>query len=141
MKRATPGENERGKRMHFKVALTGNVFVVDLDGNPVADDEHVIEAHLDQVMDELLDLDAQDPSIDLDRAASNEVAFSVLVEAVNPLDAVNEASGLLRTAIHAASGATPDWPGPSDKEWAVTLVSVSTELIPVSDDEELVGAH
>ncbi|MHB8220286.1 MAG: hypothetical protein ACYDHU_08185 [Acidimicrobiales bacterium] len=120
--------------MHFTVALVGHIRVTDHDGNVIDDSDVLIEQHLDEVMEELLHLDAQDPSIILDMSSDNEVTFSVLVEASNPLQAVERASGQLRSAIHAAHGSTPDWPGRSDKAWAVTLVSVRSELV---TDEEL----
>ncbi|MGH9108466.1 MAG: hypothetical protein ACRDY3_03200 [Acidimicrobiales bacterium] len=125
--------------MHFMVALVGHIQVTDGDGSEVDECASIIEAHLDEVMDELSKLDAQDPSIDLDMAAENEAAFSVLVEAPNPLDAVNHASSQLRAAIHAAQGSTPDWPGPADKAWAMTLVSVRSEPVR-TDVDQLVPA-
>lgn len=129
--------------MHFMVALVGRVQVIDRAGNTVHDCAEIIEQHLDQVMDELQHLDAQDPSIDLDLASDNEVAFSVLVEATNPLAAVDQASSVLRSAIHAAQGSTPDWPGASDKAWSVTLVSVRSEAVQdaeTTDDPVLISA-
>jgi hypothetical protein len=81
-------------------------------------------------MDELLKLDADDAMVDLDLENDNSVRFSVSFEAVNPIVAIQEASGMIRTAIHAAGGATPDWPNEHDEAWAVRLVRAeSTELV------------
>jgi hypothetical protein len=102
--------------------------------NPAA----VIEAHLDEVMDELLHLEAGDPSIDMDLSRS-EVQFAVLVQAANPLDATNEASGLIRSAIHKANGSTPDWPEPHDDVWSVQLLSLRADPVP-DDPPVLVSA-
>ena len=102
----------------------------------MTDDETAmaIEHHLDNVMEELLKLDALDPTIGL---GDDLVDFSVMTEAINPVDAVNKASGTLRTAIHAAGGGTPDWPKVSDEVWGVWLVSVRTDAVlsPADDCE------
>jgi hypothetical protein len=108
------------------------------NGEVPSDTDELIERHLDEVMDELVRLDAGDPSIDLDLTQS-EARLAVLVEAVNPLEATDTASGLIRSAIHAANGSTPDWPGPHDKAWSVQLLSLSTEPVPIKVSEELVS--
>lgn len=116
--------------MNFLVALDCLITVNDADE---AEADSIIEAHLDEVMEELGRLSAGDPSIDLDLTCG-QVAFSVLVHAPNPLEAVDQASGLVRSAIHAAGGATPNWPDRMDKAWAVQLVAIRSE--PVSDARE-----
>lgn len=118
--------------MKFVVELDGRITVSDGDGNVVVDANKIIEEHLDQVMEELIHLGAMDPSIDVDLTvdeAGGAVAFSVMVEAGNPIGAASQASGLLRTAIHAAGGATPDWPGPHEEVWACRLIGMRSELV------------
>ncbi|HUC15887.1 MAG TPA: hypothetical protein VMS00_15660 [Acidimicrobiales bacterium] len=103
-------------------------------------EDEIIESHLDQVMEQLIELHATDPSINL---VCNQATLGVLIEVGNPIDATLLASGYLRTAIHAANGSTPDWPDPQNKAWSVKVLSLSAE--PVAETEEaevgeLVGA-
>jgi hypothetical protein len=65
--------------------------------------------HLDQVMEELVTLEAIDPAIDA-TLGRGFVQITVEVEAPSPEAGAKEGLDLLRTAIHAAGGATPDWP-------------------------------
>lgn len=118
------------------VSLVGLVRVTGPGDEPIANADELIESHLDEVLDELLRLEAIDPSVDLD-LTEHEVTLSVLVEKPNPIDATNAASVLIRTAIHAANGSTPDWPGALDKAWSVQLLSLSTDPVPV---QKAVGA-
>lgn len=141
MERTMPMEpHEQVPSVRFVVSLVGRITVSDETGADVTDGrDELIEEHLDQVMDELYNLGAADPSIDL---SDDIVEFAVLVEAANPLGAVSIASGLLRTAIHAAKGATPDWPtSPDHGAWAVSLVSVRSDPVEHADgDRELAPA-
>jgi len=116
----------------YLVSLVGLVSATGPKGEALGSEAELIERHLDQVMDELLVLGATDPSIDL---AENEVTMTVLVAALNPLEATVTASGTIRSAIHAAKGSTPDWPGPDDKAWSVQLLSLSTAPVPVKSDQ------
>lgn len=114
--------------LRFVVSLVGRISAVDGGGTFTTEGgAKVIEAHLDQVMEELDNIGALDPSIEL---TGDAVEFTIMVAALNPLGAVSQASGLLRTAIHAAGGATPDWPrADDDGVWAVELVSVRSDLV------------
>ena len=88
-----------------------------------------MDRHLDDVMDQLIELDALDPSISL---SDDLVEFSVVVFGSNPLVATETAGSVLRTAIHAANGGTPDWPTSSDHEaWSVSLVGLNAESVGV----------
>lgn len=59
-------------------------------------------------MEELLELGTEDAAIG---AAGREgtVEISGTVEAESPDEAITKGAGLIRTAIHAAGGHTPDW--------------------------------
>ncbi|MGH9017255.1 MAG: hypothetical protein ACRDY1_05860 [Acidimicrobiales bacterium] len=123
--------------MNFVVMLLGEVRVQDGAGEVPANVDELVESHLDDVMDELDNLGTVDPSIELDLTKTHpQVTFQVLVTAANPLGAASQASGLLRTAIHAANGATPDWPGPQDERWYVRLLSMRSELLESTDTED-----
>jgi hypothetical protein len=61
---------------------------------------------LDRVMEELVRLQATDPSIG-GTLPDGEIGFSLGVEAETLEKAILSAFGTLRTAIHAAEGATP----------------------------------
>jgi len=112
-------------QLQFVVSLSGRIIVPGVE-EKVA--RGLIEAHLDGVMDELLNLGAQDPDIELDLSTAS-VAFAVIVTAANPLGAASQASGLLRSAIHTAGGGTPDWPTPPHDAWAIQLLKVSSEVV------------
>lgn len=118
--------------MLVTVKLEGKITVNDDDGG---DRDAIVEAHLDLVMNELETLNATDPSIDLDLNDCS-VVLSITVETGNPVDAVATASGLLRTAIHAAGGGTPDWPDLSSEEWGISLTGVQSSLVNSQDLDE-----
>lgn len=104
-------------------------FGVCLEGAIRAKSDEDVESHLDEVMAELQKLDAGDPSIDVD-LDQRRVVLAVAVDAPNPLAAIDRASSFIRSAIHAAGGATPDWPSAEDGVWAIRLIGVrSGELI------------
>lgn len=88
--------------------------------------------HLDRVMDELLKLKADDPSINA-TLASGVVEMSVTVDAGSFPEGARRGMDVIRTAIHAAGGATPDWPTElSPKQWGVILEETSirkTDLV------------
>lgn len=69
----------------------------------------VLERHLEDVADHLADLNG---IVDADLGADlgeRRVDFSMTVEASSELEAVSLAYAAVRTAIHAANGATPGW--------------------------------
>ena len=113
--------------MRFVVRLCGRIVVRNEDGTVMTDPADTIERHLDDVMDQLIELGAQDPSIEL---SEDLVEFSVLVNANDPLLAIPAAGGVLRTAIHAAHGGTPDWPDAANHlAWSVSLVSAAADPV------------
>jgi hypothetical protein len=63
----------------------------------------------DRVMEELLKLEVEDPSVG-GSLTSGEVQISLTIEASSKKEAISKTNGLIRTAIHAAGGATPGWP-------------------------------
>ncbi len=127
--------------MEFVVALGCRIEATEDGGSSAVNASSVIESHLDDVMDQLMELEAGDPSIELN---GNRVEFSILLEAKNPLEGVQTASTVLRTAIHAAGGGTPDWPEPTNHHvWSVWLLSLeATEVgsrLEDANDENLVS--
>lgn len=103
------------------------MFLVTLRGYVRGDDAVVVEG-LDKVMDELEHLRAVDPVIDLN-LEKHEVGFEVVVQAENAVTAVNYASGLLRSAVHAVGGATPNWPGLEADIWSIQLIGITSEQV------------
>lgn len=101
----------------FSVALRG---VIVASSGEQAD----VERRLDDVMEELLHLQSADPSIEA-TLEDGSVRISVTVTAADPLQAANEASGLIRAAVHAAGGGTPDWPDAGHRAWSMRLLGVS----------------
>jgi hypothetical protein len=89
--------------MRYEVSIG---FHVHTDGDG-------LDVHLDQVMDELELLDVTDPDFS-GSLARGEVEITVIVEAEGAVEATALASAAIRSAIHAAQGATPDWPAFSD---------------------------
>lgn len=65
-------------------------------------------AHLDQVMAELVRLEAEDASIGVD-TSRQYVEVEVSTEADSARQAFEYLISLIRTAVHAAGGTTPDW--------------------------------
>jgi hypothetical protein len=63
----------------------------------------------DRVMEELLKLGVEDPSIG-GSLASGDIQISMTLEAPSKKQATSKAMALIRTAIHASGGATPGWP-------------------------------
>lgn len=76
------------------------------------DSDRLLE-QCDRIMNELLDLEAAheiaDPSIG-GAMARGQVEISVMVQADSYVEAVQKAMTVIRSAIHAAGGGTPDWP-------------------------------
>lgn len=119
--------------MQFIVKYDGTINVTT-DGGAALDADAVkaaVDSHLDDVMEELLVLGAEDPSISVDFGTCH-VELEVLVEAKNPVGATALASGLLRTAIHAAGGHTPDWPNELASAWSVSLLDIHATAVPAA---------
>lgn len=113
--------------MKFEASLTCRFSLPDEQ----ADTSSLMDSHLDAVMEQLIHLGAEDPRIDLD-IGNASVEFHVTIATTEPIGALSQASGLLRTAIHAAGGVTENWPRPPHPAWALELVSVRSD--PLSDD-------
>ena len=71
-----------GSDMRFLVRLSGRIVVRGDDGMVLVDARDEMDRHLDDVMDQLIELDALDPSISL---SDDSVEFSVVVFGSNPL--------------------------------------------------------
>lgn len=67
-----------------------------------------VDSILDRIMNELVKLDAVDPDMG-GTLSTGETWITVLVEAEDQWGALDSGSGILRTALHAAGGRTPDW--------------------------------
>lgn len=94
-----------------------------------------LEAVADDVMTALLDLEQVDPllgnsAIALD-LSKKEIEISVSSECASIDDGVRHAMAAIRTAIHAAGGATPEWPDAEASE-TVRQWSVQHEELVVS---------
>ena len=129
--------NVTGSTLSFRVVMEGTVFPADSEFKPVdvSDDVRVkvIEQQLDRVMEHLLDDERTgDPAIDA-CLAEGVVVISLAVAAENPVDATNLASMILRAAIHAAGGATPDWPPLRSAEWGMILKGLNVRESALAD--------
>lgn len=105
--------------MRFGVTVKGTVI-----GTSGSDQ---VKEHLDTVMEELLKIDAENPSVKA-TFSTGAVEISVVVVTATQSgpelvpEALRMGLDVIRTALLAAGGATPDWPTellPS--EWGVTL--------------------
>ncbi|MGY6501656.1 MAG: hypothetical protein ACXIVQ_12310 [Acidimicrobiales bacterium] len=118
----------------FIVKYDGMVEVTGAD-DVVAD----LDAHLDDVMDELVNAEESNDDIsDADMSATlstGEVSFSLVVTAADFDEAGPKGLAVIRTAIHAAGGHTHGW-----EHHAVAWVEKrnTTELI--DDNGDLVDA-
>lgn len=85
----------------MRVTVTFEGYIT---GGPAED----LAEHLDAVMEELVDLGVDDPAVGA-RLGAGEVEISISLDA-DSLDAAQaEGNATIRTAIHAAGGATPGW--------------------------------
>ena len=80
-----------------------------------------LEQMLDRMMAELVALRAIDPSIG-GTLTDGEIEFGLAVEAETLEKALLSAFGTIRSAIHAAEGATPGWPEFRDEGVTAQLV-------------------
>jgi hypothetical protein len=85
--------------MRFNVTVQVR-FTGNLDG---------LEQALDRVMEELVKLNVTDPSIG-GTLSDGDIEISLAVEAETLEQATMSTFGTIRTAIHAAEGATAGWP-------------------------------
>lgn len=123
----------------MQTAITWSL-TVSLKENPPQGAEaarRLIEHHLDQVMEELLKLEAcnhsvHDPalSVDLSTLPHAMVEVELLVDGVGA-EAHTTGQSVLRTAIHSAGGCTPseDWDAPNKINAVYEVLHV--ELAPV----------
>jgi hypothetical protein len=114
--------------MHYVVSLEGTLTACDDQSIALPDAARIMEAHLDAVMESLMELEAQDPDIEFD-LNDCRVRFAIMVEATDHADAVRVASPVIRTSIHAAGGETAAWPEPNHPAWAVQRVRITVEAV------------
>jgi len=72
------------------------------------DRDREVESVFEATMRELVKLGVSDPSVS-GSIASGEIEISCLVTAPSLLDAINEVDPCVRSALHAATVATPTW--------------------------------
>lgn len=88
----------------------------DVERLPVKERNRLLEAHLDDVMVDLLDLpEAIDPSIGV-TFSTGAVEVLLTVKARSEKKAWEKADALIRTAVHAAGGFTGGWDIKWDEE-------------------------
>ena len=110
--------------MRYQVAYQGQAKALDDDGRPVPHDPDELDRHLEDIQDQLLELGADDATVSA-TLASGDVEISVTVEASTLDEATERGSSVIRTAIHAAGGFTPNW----SVEW----LSVHTDRVADAD--------
>lgn len=85
------------------------VDALPLDTFPVSERKRLLEAHLDDVMVELMDCaDIVDPTM-FTTFSKGDVEICVTLKARTRRDAEKKASALIRAAVHAAGGFTGGW--------------------------------
>jgi len=83
------------------------LLATELDDSPIAPDE--LEQELDQIVEEAVKLEHVLDADAIGTLANGEIEIWVTVEAEHPDHAWERGSNAIRTAIHAAGGATPNW--------------------------------
>jgi hypothetical protein len=97
-----------------------------------------IQGFFDRVMEEFLTLRVDDPGIGVD-LQRREVSIGLVAQGEGFEDAVAAGMNAIRTAIHAAGGATPGWLGP-EFSGRLTTVPVEEPEPERGDEEFLVDA-
>ncbi len=95
-----------GRAVRYQVVFQG-VATRDPQGKEAFDPDG-LERELEGVMEELLKLKVEDATVG-GTLARGEVEISVTVEANDFQRALEEGNALIRTAIHASGGLTPEW--------------------------------
>lgn len=113
----------RGVDVRYQVVFEGQATPTPEDG-PILSPEG-LEADLDRIMEELLKLEAEDATVSA-TLATGQVEIAVAVEADSFETALEKGNGLIRSAIHAAGGFTPDW--------SIDWLSVKTTKTEAPDD-------
>lgn len=84
-------------------------FTVTYQGRLISDaPDEQIEACLTRVMDGLVTLGVDDPSVGA-TLGTRQVEISLFLEAATLEEALNQGAATIRAAIHAAGGGTPEW--------------------------------
>jgi hypothetical protein len=103
-----------GRRGMMQTSITWRL-TASMDGAPDDEARAYLEQHFDQVMEELVKLDAchpevHDPSLaaDLSRFPKTVVEVEILVDGHGP-EALSTGESVLRSAIHSAGGYTQHW--------------------------------
>ena len=98
--------------MLFQVCFSVHANIEGVPDLPAAERSRLLEAHLDDVMAELLNLAEAGSVIDPDLSvtfSTGEVEFTMIVKAKSLREAEECADSIARAAVHAAGGFTADW--------------------------------
>lgn len=97
--------------MKLEITYTGTLVVTPDHDDDVVDPEVELERVFDATMQELLKLNAVDPSVS-GSAATGEIEISLVEEGRTMAAIVTSADSLIRSALHCAGVSTPGWMGP-----------------------------
>lgn len=112
----------------------GAIFEGKATGNWTADE---LESHLEAVLDELMEnRDAIDPTLSA-TLTKGDFVIEFEVGADTFQEAQDKILLLVRSAIHAAGGATPDWPASTTSKWEIETRRHTTAAV---DDDNLAVA-
>lgn len=120
--------------MRFEVEFDG--FIVIRDGESHSDrvpSEDELHDFLEQVMVALEEHGAEDPTIS-GTAQKNALQISIVVEAAEPVEALDKGSATIRAGVHAVGAFTPGW----TVDWCEVTARLSEGR--ATDRPELVGA-
>lgn len=107
----------------YEVTFRGSVVRTGDDSGPALVDPEELDAHLSEVMEELLNLAARDATVG-STLVTGEVEVSISVEADSVEDATRKGIGTIRAAVHATGASTAGW----DVDW------VANETTRIVDD-------
>lgn len=97
---------------HLEVSTVPQ-FVVSWDGSMFFDEHESADDVLDRVMEQLLETDLIDPTIEYD-ASTGRVVFETIVDDRDPLEAVEQAANGYRASLHGAGVDTRQWVDPGE---------------------------
>lgn len=122
--------------MKFRVETKG--FLLPKDGS--APDPDTLDTLSDAIQDELLELEGViDPDLGI-TLRTGEIHLRTCVEAETPEQAIGQASGAFRSALHAAGIGTPGWEDDLTEKYEVEEVAWQVEKVSDADQDDLIPA-